>query len=115
MATIGMPIEVTPGEVKRRLDAGERLFLVDVREPFEHQQSNLPAARLIPMRTVPANLQTIEGLSDDGALVVFCHHGMRSMQVVNWLREQGISNCQSMAGGIDRWSCEVDTTVPRYY
>jgi rhodanese-related sulfurtransferase len=115
MASNSTPIEVTPAEVKRRLDSGERLFLLDVREPYEHQQSNIPAARLIPMRTVPANLPDIEGMSDEGPVVVFCHHGMRSMQVVNWLREQGIPNCQSMAGGIDRWSCEVDPGVPRYY
>jgi rhodanese-related sulfurtransferase len=115
MASNSTPIEVTPAEVKRRLDSGERLFLLDVREPYEHQQSNIPAARLIPMRTVPANLPDIEGMSDEGPVVVFCHHGMRSMQVVNWLREQGIPNCQNMAGGIDRWSCEVDPGVPRYY
>lgn len=108
-------MEVTPAEVKRRLDAGERLSLLDVREPYEHQQSSIASADLIPMRTVPANLQRIEGMSDEGAIVVFCHHGMRSLQVVNWLREQGIANCQSMSGGIDRWSCEVDPSVPRYY
>jgi rhodanese-related sulfurtransferase len=110
-----MPMEVAPAEVKRRLESGERLFLIDVREPLEHQQASITDAQLMPMRTVPANLPDIEGKSDEGAIVVFCHHGMRSLQVVNWLREQGVANCQSMAGGIDRWSCEVDASVPRYY
>jgi rhodanese-related sulfurtransferase len=110
-----MPLEVTPAEVKRRLDAGERLSLIDVREPYEHQQASILGAALIPMRTVPANLQTIEGKSDEGAIVVFCHHGMRSLQVVNWLREQGVLNSQSMSGGIHGWSCDVDPAVPRYF
>ncbi len=109
-------MEVTPVEVNRRRAAGEKLALVDVREPFEHQQASIEGADLIPMRTVPANVQKLEGLSDEvPVIVVFCHHGMRSLQVVNWLREQGIANCQSMAGGIDRWSSEVDPSVPRYY
>jgi rhodanese-related sulfurtransferase len=108
-------IEVTPLEVKRRLEAGEQLFLIDVREPKEHRQASIQGAELIPMRTVPANLQTIEAKSDACPIVVFCHHGMRSLQVANWLREQGLASCQSMAGGIDRWSLEVDSSVPRYW
>ena len=112
---MSVPIEATPSEVKRRMDEGERLFLIDVREPYEHLQANLSGAELIPMRSVPAELQKIEGFSDEGPIIVFCHHGMRSLQVANWLREHGVENCQSMAGGIDRWSCEVDPKVPRYY
>ena len=115
MPDSGLPIEVTPLEVKRRLEAGERMFLIDVREPNEHLTASIAGAELIPMRTVPANLQTIETRSDDCDIVVFCHHGIRSLQVANWLREQGIPGCQSMAGGIDRWSLEVDPNVPRYW
>jgi len=109
-----LPLEISVQEVKRRADAGEKLILVDVREPAEFQLARLPGAELIPMRTVPAELQRVEALSDDGALVVYCHHGVRSLNVVNWLREQGVAGCQSMAGGIDRWSLEVDPSVPRY-
>jgi rhodanese-related sulfurtransferase len=69
---------------------------------------------LIPLRTVPAQLQRLEALADERTLIVYCHHGVRSLNVVNWLREQGISNCQSMAGGTDRWSLEIDPSVPRY-
>lgn len=107
-------MEALPAEVQRRLDRGEPLSLVDVREPFEHQQASIAGARLIPMGAVPASLQEVERLSDEGPVVVFCHHGVRSLQVANWLREQGVQNCQSMAGGIDRWSREVDPRVPRY-
>lgn len=106
-------IEIDPREVKRRLDAGERLRLVDVREPFEHQQAHIEGAELIPMRSVP---QSLDALGAGGApLVVFCHHGVRSLQVVDWLRRQGYEDAASMAGGIDRWSLEIDPTVPRYY
>lgn len=109
-----LPFETSPGEVKRRIDAGEPIRLIDVREPFEHAITQLAAAELIPMATVPARVVHLEAQADDATLVIFCHHGVRSLQVVNWLREQGIENCQSLAGGIDAWSVEVDPAVPRY-
>jgi rhodanese-related sulfurtransferase len=105
-------MEITPQEVRRRLSAGEKLRLIDVREPFEFQQARLEGAELIPMRTIPKALALFE--EEENPIVVFCHHGMRSLQVVGWLREQGVVNCTSMAGGIDRWSLEVDPDVPRY-
>jgi len=105
-------LEITPGEVKQRLDSGEKLRLVDVREPFEFQQAHIEGSELIPMRSVPQALPSLE--AEDAPLIVFCHHGMRSLQVVSWLREQGVERCVSMAGGIDRWSLEIDSTVPRY-
>ena len=107
-----MQLEITPQEVQGRFAAGEKLRLVDVREPFECQQAGIRGAELIPMRSIPKALPLFE--DEDGAIVVFCHHGQRSMQVVGWLREQGVENCQSMAGGIDRWSREIDPKVPRY-
>ena len=108
-------MEITPQEVKSKLDAGEKLHLIDVREPLEHQQAAIAGAELIPMRTIPSALQALEGKSGEAPLVVFCHHGVRSLQVVNWLREQGIASSRSMTGGIDRWSVEIDPSVPRYF
>lgn len=108
------PFEVTPGEVKQRLAAGEKLFLIDVRRPDEHQITHIESAELIPMDTVPSQLGRLEELADQGTLIVFCHHGMRSANVVNWLRGQGVSACQSMSGGIDQWSTDIDPAVPRY-
>jgi rhodanese-related sulfurtransferase len=105
-------IEITPREVKERLDRGEKIRLVDVREPHEFQQARIEGSELIPMRTVPQALASLQ--AGEGPLVVLCHHGMRSLQVVSWLREQGLESCSSMAGGIDRWSREIDTGVPRY-
>ena len=71
-------------------------------------------AELVPMRAVPAELSRLDAQADAAALIVFCHHGVRSLNVVHWLREQGVDACQSMAGGIDRWSLEIDSGVPRY-
>jgi rhodanese-related sulfurtransferase len=111
---LAFPFEIAPKDVKRQIDAGARMAMIDVREPHEHQMAHIEGARLIPMNTVPANLQQLETAADEALLVVFCHHGIRSLNVVNWLREQGIANCQSMNGGIDRWSLEIDPGVPRY-
>jgi rhodanese-related sulfurtransferase len=107
-----LQMEITPQEVQRRLSEGEKLRLIDVREPFEFQQARIEGAELIPMRTIPKALALFE--EEENPIVVVCHHGMRSLQVVGWLREQGVGNCTSMAGGIDRWSLEVDPDVPRY-
>jgi len=109
-----LPLEVTPQEIQRRMAAGEKLALLDVREPGEFQLARISGAELIPMRTVPAELSRLDAQADDTPLIVFCHHGVRSLNVVHWLREQGVATCQSMAGGIDRWSLEIDPLVPRY-
>jgi rhodanese-related sulfurtransferase len=111
---MSLAFEVTPAEVKSRLYAGEKLYLIDVREPFEHQLTRIDGAELIPMNTVPQRLSYLEQLAEDGILIVFCHHGMRSLSVVNWLRNQGVEACQSISGGIDAWSRSVDPSVPRY-
>lgn len=106
------PLEIDPQEVKRRLDAGENLRLVDVREPHEFSIARIGGGELIPMRTMPVKLEQLR--SSGGPIILYCHHGVRSLNVVYWLREQGIENCQSMAGGIDAWSLNVDGAVPRY-
>ena len=110
-----LPLELAPRDIKQRIDAGEKLHFVDVREDHEFAQARIQGATLIPMNTVPANLQSLEAKADEALLAVYCHHGVRSMNVVNWLRRQGIENAVSIAGGIDRWSIEVDPSVPRYY
>ncbi|MGB7844676.1 MAG: rhodanese-like domain-containing protein [Candidatus Acidiferrum sp.] len=104
-------LEILPREVKQRLDRGEKLLLVDVREPHEHALCQIEGAVLIPMGTIPANLQKLD---TDEEVICFCHHGMRSMDVANWLRAQGVKTAKSMAGGIDRWSIEIDPKVLRY-
>ena len=109
-----LPIEASPEDIQRRIDAGESLALIDVREPEEFAITRIEGATLIPMRDIPASLQQLEAKADETTLIVFCHHGVRSLNVAHWLREQGVPTCQSMAGGIDAWSVRVDPSVPRY-
>jgi rhodanese-related sulfurtransferase len=104
-------LEITPAEVKQRLDRGEKLMLIDVREPWEFDVCSIAGAKLIPMGTVPANLQALD---TDDEIVVYCHRGMRSLDVTVWLRGQGVERAKSLAGGIERWSLEIDPNVPRY-
>ena len=105
------PLEITPAETKQRLDRGDKLLLVDVREPWEFEVCRIEGARLIPLRTIPANLQTLAAGSE---IICYCHHGMRSLDAARWLQGQGITGAKSMSGGIDRWSVEIDPGVPRY-
>lgn len=109
-----LPLEISPEETKRRLAAGETVELIDVREPFEHDIARIEPSELIPMNTVPQRLQELETKADRALLVIVCHHGVRSLNVANWLRRQGVDNCVSMSGGIDRWSMVIDPGIPRY-
>jgi rhodanese-related sulfurtransferase len=107
-------LEISPAEAKTRLSGSNKTALLDVREPEECAVARLTTAEYIPMSLVPAALQRLETLAAEGDLLVLCHHGVRSLQVVLWLREQGLENCYSVAGGIDRWSRELDPGIPRY-
>lgn len=106
-------MEITPQEAEKRLAGGERAVLIDVREPWEFATARVPGAKLVPMQRVAEEHQILDG-ADGRDLLIICHHGVRSLQVVAWLRERGIENCFSVAGGIDQWSREVDPEVPRY-
>jgi len=108
-----LPLEITPQEAKKKLDAGNAV-LIDVREAAEYQLARIEGAELIPMNTVPQRLQYLDGLAEEKTLLVHCHHGIRSLNVVDWLRKQGVTNCQNVSGGIERWSTSVDAAVPRY-
>ena len=104
-------IEITPREVKDLLASDPQVLFVDVREQWEYDTAHLEGSVLIPLREVPGNLQRIENAE---RVVIFCHHGMRSLDAAAWLRSQGVESAQSMAGGIDRWSTEIDPKIPRY-
>ena len=106
--------QIMPQEVSKCVENGEKVTLIDVREPFEHQIARLNGSELIPMKTLVENLSRFEELAGEATLVVYCHHGIRSLNAVSWLRDRGILNCQSLAGGIDRWSLEIDSNIPRY-
>lgn len=104
-------IEIVPRDVKAKVARGEKFVFVDVREKWEYDTSRIEGSVLIPLREIPGNL---EKLRNAGEIVLFCHHGMRSLDAAAWLRSQGIEGARSMAGGIDRWAVEVDPKVPRY-
>jgi len=104
-------IEISVAELQKKRAAGEPILLIDVREPWEYEACRIEGAQLIPMRTIPANLQQLDV---DGPVIFYCHHGQRSLDVAAWLRSQGVEQAQSLAGGIDRWSMEIDPKVPRY-
>jgi rhodanese-related sulfurtransferase len=104
-------LEISVVELRRRQQAGEKFNLIDVREQWEYDVCRIEGAKLMPMRTIPANLQALDG---DESVICYCHHGMRSLDVAAWLRSQGVERAQSLAGGIDRWSMEIDPSIPRY-
>ncbi|PYT58609.1 MAG: rhodanese [Acidobacteria bacterium] len=104
-------LEITPAELKGRLNSGEKLVLVDVREPWEQEICRIEGARLVPLGALAASVNT---LPDVDEVICYCHHGMRSLDAAAWLRFQGFEKAKSLAGGIERWSLEVDPNVPRY-
>ena len=107
-----MDYEITAEEVKSMLDAGDAFTLLDVREPWEFETARISAAKLMPMGDVPVRAH--QELDPEDHIVVYCHHGVRSLNVTAWLRQQGFEKAQSMAGGIDAWSRGVDPKVPLY-
>jgi rhodanese-related sulfurtransferase len=111
--TEARPLEITACEVRSMLQRGDDLHLLDCREPQEHRVASIEGAQLVPMGEIPGRLQELEAHADR-TVVVVCHHGVRSLQVARYLREQGFEDARSMTGGIDAWSREVDPTVPRY-
>lgn len=107
-----MDYEITPEEVKMKLDQGDKFTLLDVRELWEFETASIDGAKLIPMSDIPARAN--QELDPEDHIVVICHHGVRSMNVTAWLRQQGFEKAQSMRGGIDTWSRIVDGKVPTY-
>ncbi len=104
--------ELTAKDLAAKLKHTPELKVVDVREPWEFATAHIAGSTLIPMGEIPARANT--ELDPDEPIVVLCHAGVRSMNVTVWLREQGFEKAQSLRGGIDAWSREVDPAVPRY-
>lgn len=107
-----MDYEIASEEVKAMLDRKESFTLLDVREPWEFETARIDGAKLMPMGDVPSRAH--QELDPDDPIIVVCHHGVRSMNVTVWLRQQGFEKAQSMRGGIDAWSRRVDGKVPVY-
>ena len=105
------PDEITPAQVKARLDAGDDFVLVDVREQHEWEICNIEGARLIPMSEFE---NRIDELDSDMDIVVHCKMGGRSATVQDVLNANGFGNVKNMVGGITRWADEVDSSMPKY-
>ena len=104
-------IQIEPKELKQKMDEGAKVLVVDVREPWEHQIGAIAGAKLVPLNSLPMNLGVFEGAQE---VVIYCHHGIRSLNAAAWLRSQGVDGARSLTGGIERWSTEIDPKVPRY-
>jgi rhodanese-related sulfurtransferase len=115
------PQEISPEELRNRLDAGERLALLDVREPAERAICAVPhpIAELdihLPMGQIVDQLEWLRAslANAQAPLVVYCHHGMRSLHAAHWLSRQELNPILNLTGGIDAYSLRADTSVPRY-
>ena len=107
-----MPInQLTPIELQKKIQGQEPIFLLDVREPFEYNLCRIEGSLSMPLNEVPQRLREIDF---DKEVVVICHHGMRSQQAANFLGHVGFKKISNLAGGIDQWSLDCDSTVPRY-
>jgi adenylyltransferase/sulfurtransferase len=104
-------LEITPRELADRIAAGTRPVLIDVREPREWELARIEGARLVPLGTLEAAIPSLDRTSD---IVVYCKSGARSANAAKQLRAAGFTRVRNLAGGIRRWSDDVDPSVPRY-
>ena len=100
-------------QLAARLQAHEPVYLLDVRQPWEHETAALPDSHLIPLAELAARAREVTA-PEHVLVVAYCHHGIRSLSAASILEKLGRRNVASLAGGIDAWSQEVDPTVPRY-
>jgi len=104
---------VSATELAALLKSDKPPRLLDVREQFEFEIASLPDAILLPLGQIPDQVHELERLRDE-PMVVYCHHGMRSMHAIHFLQHAGFTNLANLSGGIDAWSREVDPQTPRY-
>jgi rhodanese-related sulfurtransferase len=105
--------QIHPRDVKAKLDAGEPIVLLDVRQPNEHVYCHLADSEHIPLHELPTRWDELD-VPADSLVVVYCHHGVRSLSGAAILMQAGIKNVASMSGGIEAWSLLVDPAVRRY-
>lgn len=108
-----LEVEVSATAAALQRPDDDPILLLDCRTPEEHAIARIDGAVLIPMQELPGRLEEIERFRR-ARIIVHCHHGMRSLRVARWLRDQGFARASSMAGGIDAWSERIDPEVPRY-
>lgn len=109
-----LPERITPRMAHQRVQAKEKLLVLDVREPVEFAMANLPDSVLIPLGELVGRCEAELGQHRNDEIVVICHHGIRSAMAADWLRGQGFKRVKNLDGGIDRWARQADRTLPRY-
>ena len=102
--------EIDSVELKRQLDAGEDVVILDVREPHEYEICNI-GGHLIPMGEIPARVHELDSARP---IVVMCRTGVRSAQIVEWLQQAGFERVANLRGGIHAWADEIDPSIPKY-
>jgi adenylyltransferase/sulfurtransferase len=103
---------ITVEELKRKLDAGEKFRLIDVREPSECRVARIEGADLKPLGQI---MQWSQELGDKNEeIILHCHHGMRSDRACQYMASRGFTNVKNLIGGIDEWSLKIDQSVARY-
>lgn len=105
--------QISVTEVKAKLDAGEPVYFLDVREPEEYAHCHLEGSVLIPRPELAMRVEEVNP-PPGATVVVYCHHGIRSLSGAAIVQNAGVENVFSMAGGIDAWSLHVDPGVRRY-
>lgn len=103
--------ELTPTELKAKLDRGDDFVLIDVREPHEFELCKIPGAVLIPLNTIPQHLSELD---PDAEIVLQCRSGRRSADALTFLQANGFTNLWNLKGGILAWADEVDPTMAKY-
>lgn len=111
--TTDYPLEIQPADANALMQRNEDFLLLDVRQPGEFETASIAGATLIPLGELGERLSELEP-HRDRRIIVYCHHGVRSMRAVMGLRQNGFEKAQSLAGGIDLWSQQIDPDVPQY-
>lgn len=113
MSAQEVPLEIDCPSVKAKLDVGDQFLFIDCRETSEYEAVKIEGATLLPMSEMAERVGELEEYRES-EIIIHCHHGGRSLRVANWLRQQGFSTAQSMAGGIDVWAVEIEPGMLRY-
>jgi rhodanese-related sulfurtransferase len=108
-----MPKQIRPEQLQELMAAGSPVYLLDVREPWEHAHCQLPNSTLIPLGELATRIDEVHP-PEDAKVVVYCHHGIRSLSGAAFLEMHGCREAFSLAGGIAAWSERIDPSVPRY-
>ena len=110
-ARVDEAMQIEPQALKQALDAGETWRIIDVRDPFETEIATIPGSELLSRELA---MDMLQKWPKDTKIVFFCHAGIRSLEVTSYFKGHGFVNAKNLKGGIDRWSEEIDPSIPRY-